>query len=100
MFESISISAINGLSASERSAAWDRGPASPPDGITSARAACTTDAAAVATSLFLLLLTKAFLDVRDTMGGVDRACPASGSATARRTDRLLNFIGRLRFYGR
>lgn len=84
------MSAMSGASASERSAACERGPASPPDGITSARS--IADAAVVATSSFLLLLTNALLDVRETMGDADRACAASGSATARRRDRLLNFI--------
>eukprot|EP00985_Skeletonema_marinoi_P017696 scaffold9768_cov82-Skeletonema_marinoi.AAC.1 len=84
------MSAMSGTSASERSAAWERGPESPPDGITSAARAAADAAVVVATSLF----TKALLDVRETMGGVDRACATSGSATARSKDRFFNFIGR------
>jgi len=82
------MSAMSGASAAERSAAWERGPESPPEGISSASAAADAE---------VVVLTKARLggDVSETMGAVDRACPDSGRATARRKDRLLNFIWRL-----
>ena len=83
------MSEMSGASASERPAAWERGAESPPDGISSARTA-----AVVATSLLLLTKARLEADVKETMGAVDRACAASGSATAMRRGRLLNFIGR------
>lgn len=72
------MSEMSGASAAERSAAWERGPESPPDGISFVRAVAAS-ATLVLTSL-LCLPTKA--DVSETKGPSDRACADSGSDDA------------------
>lgn len=74
------MSEMSGASAAERSAACERGPESPPDGISSVRAVAASVILVLVPASLLCLPTKA--DVRETKGPSDRACADGGSDDA------------------